>query len=121
MTAPIRLRSFLPAGLACLAVLALAVPEAGAQAKPKPRPAASAGPAKAPASGTAKRSAVAVTVGTVTIKKNQIDTLVVLMARSRGANLAEVPPQQIAQMKRMSYGFGPEAEGSNDVARPRGN
>jgi L-fuculose-phosphate aldolase len=27
----------------------------------------------------------------------------------------------IAQMKRMSYGFGPEAEGSNDVARPRGN
>lgn len=26
----------------------------------------------------------------------------------------------IAQMKRMSYGFGPEAEGSNDVARPRG-
>lgn len=25
----------------------------------------------------------------------------------------------IAQMKRMSYGFGPEAEGSNDVARPR--
>ena len=23
-------------------------------------------------------------------------------------------------MKRMSYGFGPEAEGSNDVARPRG-
>ena len=27
----------------------------------------------------------------------------------------------IAQMKRMSYGFGPEAEGSNDVARPRSN
>ena len=26
----------------------------------------------------------------------------------------------IAQMKRMSYGFGPEAEGSNDIARPRG-
>ncbi|BBE74618.1 class II aldolase/adducin family protein [Oharaeibacter diazotrophicus] len=25
----------------------------------------------------------------------------------------------IAQMKRMSYGFGPEPEGSNDVARPR--
>ncbi len=25
----------------------------------------------------------------------------------------------IAQMKRMSYGFGPEAEGSSDVARPR--
>ena len=25
----------------------------------------------------------------------------------------------IAQMKRMSYGYGPEAEGSNDVARPR--
>jgi L-fuculose-phosphate aldolase len=25
----------------------------------------------------------------------------------------------IAQMRRMSYGFGPEAEGSNDVARPR--
>jgi L-fuculose-phosphate aldolase len=25
----------------------------------------------------------------------------------------------IAQMKRMSYGFGPEAEGSNDIARPR--
>ncbi len=25
----------------------------------------------------------------------------------------------IAQMKRMSYGLGPEAEGSNDVARPR--
>ena len=27
----------------------------------------------------------------------------------------------IAQMERMSYGFGPEAEGSNDVARPRSN
>ena len=27
----------------------------------------------------------------------------------------------IAQMKRMSYGFGPEAEGSNDAARPRSN
>jgi L-fuculose-phosphate aldolase len=26
----------------------------------------------------------------------------------------------IAQMKRMSYGLGPEPEGSNDVARPRG-
>jgi L-fuculose-phosphate aldolase len=26
----------------------------------------------------------------------------------------------IAQMRRMSYGLGPEAEGSNDVARPRG-
>jgi L-fuculose-phosphate aldolase len=26
----------------------------------------------------------------------------------------------IAQMERMSYGQGPEAEGSNDVARPRG-
>jgi L-fuculose-phosphate aldolase len=26
----------------------------------------------------------------------------------------------IAQMKRMSYGMGPEPEGSNDVARPRG-
>ncbi len=25
----------------------------------------------------------------------------------------------IAQMKRMSYGLGPEAEGSNDIARPR--
>ena len=25
----------------------------------------------------------------------------------------------IAQMKRMSYGFGPEPEGANDVARPR--
>jgi L-fuculose-phosphate aldolase len=25
----------------------------------------------------------------------------------------------IAQMERMSYGQGPEAEGSNDVARPR--
>ena len=25
----------------------------------------------------------------------------------------------IAQMRRMSYGFGPEPEGSNDVARPR--
>jgi L-fuculose-phosphate aldolase len=27
----------------------------------------------------------------------------------------------IAQMARMSYGIGPEAEGSNDVARPRGD
>lgn len=26
----------------------------------------------------------------------------------------------IAQMKRMSYGLGPEPEGSNDIARPRG-
>ncbi|MDH4440712.1 MAG: class II aldolase/adducin family protein [Rhizobium sp.] len=26
----------------------------------------------------------------------------------------------IGQMKRMSYGLGPEAEGANDVARPRG-
>ncbi len=26
----------------------------------------------------------------------------------------------IAQMERMSYGLGPEAEGSNDVARPKG-
>ncbi len=26
----------------------------------------------------------------------------------------------IAQMERMSYGLGPEAEGTNDVARPRG-
>ena len=26
----------------------------------------------------------------------------------------------IAQMKRMSYGLAPEPEGSNDVARPRG-
>jgi L-fuculose-phosphate aldolase len=25
----------------------------------------------------------------------------------------------IAQMQRMSYGMGPEPEGSNDVARPR--
>ena len=25
----------------------------------------------------------------------------------------------ISQMKRMSYGLGPEEEGSNDVARPR--
>jgi L-fuculose-phosphate aldolase len=26
----------------------------------------------------------------------------------------------IAQMKRMSYGMGPEPEGSDDAARPRG-
>ena len=98
MTAPFRFRTLLPAFL----MFALAVPGAQAQAKPKPaaKPAPYAGPVK-PGSATVSGSGTAVSVGPVTISKNKIDTLVIYMARSRGADLSEVPPQQVLQMKRM--------------------
>jgi parvulin-like peptidyl-prolyl isomerase len=92
MTAALKLRALLPVLLATFAVTF-----AGAQPlKPKPKP-------KTSAAGSSKSVAgpVAVTVGNVNIKRAQIDTLVTLMARSRGAKISEVPPQQIAQMKKM--------------------
>ena len=102
MTAFFRLSALLPAFL----TLALVAPSAQAQAKPAAKPAGKPstynGPLKpGTTTGKATTAGTAVTVGTVTISKNKIDTLVIFMARARGADLSEVPPQQIAQMKRM--------------------
>ena len=98
MTVLFRFRTLVPAFL----ISVLAVSGAQAQAKPKPaaKPAPYAGPVK-PGSSTTSGTGTAVTVGTVTISKSKIDTLVIYMARSRGADLSEVPPQQVLQMKRM--------------------
>ncbi|MCD6024564.1 MAG: PpiC-type peptidyl-prolyl cis-trans isomerase [Fibrobacteria bacterium] len=95
MTFPLRLPALLSAFL-----LLLAVPGAQAQLKPAPKTAPKTA-AKSTASAPAKAGGTAVTVGSVKITKGKIDTLVLLMARSRGADLSEVPPQQVAQMKRM--------------------
>jgi peptidyl-prolyl cis-trans isomerase C len=83
------LRLFLPA---CLLALGVA-----AQAQPlKPQPGAASKSAAAKPSGP-----TAITVGTVTIKKNHIDTLANLMARARGADLQALPPEQAMVLRRM--------------------
>jgi len=101
MTVPFRLRALIPG----LLVLTLAAPGAFAQTKPAakpPKPAPYNGPLKPGASvSSSSSSGTAVTVGPVAISKNKIDTLVTYMVHARGAELSEVPPQQLAQMKRM--------------------
>lgn len=66
--------------------------------------------------GTSMESALWLAVEVETISKMYLGAL----------SLGEPPvlsdeemERVLGQMKRMSYGFGPEAEGSNDVARPR--
>jgi L-fuculose-phosphate aldolase len=55
----------------------------------------------------------------------EVETLARLYVQALAIGEPPVLPDEemervIAQMRRMSYGLGPEAEGSNDVARPRG-
>jgi peptidyl-prolyl cis-trans isomerase SurA len=97
------LRSVIPVTILSLAIAGISqplktvpgsgtAPAGGAQTKP-------ATPAATP--GTAQTGQTAVMVGTVAIKKNQIDTLAALMARARGADLRSLPAEQSLMLKRM--------------------
>lgn len=85
-----------------LLALSLAAAGAFAQAKPKAKtpPASIARPVVSPAAA-AKTGPVAVTVGATPIRKAHIDTLVAAMARSRGASVAQIPSEQLAQMRKL--------------------
>jgi parvulin-like peptidyl-prolyl isomerase len=101
MTVSLRLRALLPAALTLLIAAPDAFAQSKASVKPGAKPAPYNGPLRPGAAPAASGTGTAVTVGTVTISKNKIDTLVLYMVRARGASLSEVPPQQLAQMKRM--------------------
>jgi peptidyl-prolyl cis-trans isomerase SurA len=89
MPSSLLFRAIVPACVLMLATVGLPQP-----LKPAPTASPSVTPAK-PGGPTA------VTVGTIAIKKNKIDTLAALMARARGAELHELPQEQAAILKRM--------------------
>lgn len=92
----------LPSAAFVLAAFALAAAQPLKPAPESPKPAT---PAPASPSSKAKPATaanpVAVTVGTVSIRKGKIDTLAGLMARARGANLDALPPEQALLLRRL--------------------
>ena len=101
MTAFANLRLLVPAALCALALSVSAQPL-------KPAPAATGGPKPAapgnPAAAKPKAAPAGptiVTVGTVPLRKNQIDTLAALMARARGADIRKLPAEQAMMLRRM--------------------
>ena len=76
-------------------ILALTLTGHAQPMKPSAKP-------KAGTSAAASKGAnsVAISVGTVTIRKNQIDTLAGMMARARGVSLGSLPDDQATMLKR---------------------
>ena len=66
----------------------------------KPAPKAKAGGSSTGAQAKPAGS-TAITVGTVTIKKTRIDSLAMLMARARGADISGLPDEQATMLRRM--------------------
>src|SRR5690606_24447643 len=83
------------------AALAAFVAAPGAQPlRPAPAASATGSPAsKAPVVTTT--SPAVVTVGGTAIRKDRVDTLATLMARARGAELDDLPAEQVMQLRRM--------------------
>jgi parvulin-like peptidyl-prolyl isomerase len=89
-----------------LLAFALAAGGAFAQAQTQPKPKAAPPPTiakPAPSAGTAaKTGPVAVTIGTASLRKAEIDTLAAVMIRSRGVHPSQVSAEQLADVRRMA-------------------